>query len=119
MKVILSSVDVACMLAAQWSLAPETVVIHGIDELTVEIPASLLGLTEPQQQAPKPRKPRATTTTTTANTPSRKEAKDQAIADDLKELEEALVPETTQEEPAPEEKDSLEQFMDDEEEAFN
>lgn len=115
MKVILSAIDVASMLAAQWNLNPEDVVLHNLEEVTIEIPATLLGLSEPQQQQPKQqRKPRATA----AAAPSRKAAKEANLEEELKELEDTLNPEPEVTEDEPTTKDSLEQFMDDDEEAF-
>lgn len=122
MKVILSAIDVASMLAAQWNLNPEDVVLHNLEEVTIEIPATLLGLSEPQQQQqqqPKQqRKPRAATAAAATAAPSRKAAKEANLEEELKELEDTLNPEPEVTEDEPTTKDSLEQFMDDDEEAF-
>lgn len=78
MKVLLSAADVSAMLAAQWNLTPDEVVISGVDEIAVEIPAALLGLSTPSEPATK----------TTRKQAAKKQptAKEKKVEDDLAEM---------------------------------
>lgn len=84
MKVLLSAADVSAMLAAQWNLTPDEVVISGVDEIAVEIPAALLGLSTPSEPATK------TTRKQTAKKPTAKETKVEAELAEMAEIAEAV-----------------------------
>lgn len=78
MKVLLSAADVSAMLAAQWNLTADEVVISGVDEIAVEIPAALLGLSTPSEPAAK----------TTRKQAAKKQptAKEKKVEDELAEM---------------------------------
>jgi len=115
MKVLLSAVDVSAMLAAQWNLSPEDVSVSGIEELAVEIPASLLGLSTPSQPAKTTRKaaskkPDASTSSTKDKTP-----KERKVEDELAEMEEIANAVEDKKEETTEEKSDIDDFLDEDE----
>lgn len=108
MKVLLSAVDVSAMLAAQWNLSPEDVTVSGIEELAVEIPASLLGLSTPSQPAKTTRK--AASKKPDASTKD-KTPKEKKVEDELAEMEEIA----NAVEDNKEEKSDIDDFLDEDE----
>lgn len=112
MKVLLSAVDVSAMLAAQWNLSPEDVTVSGIEELAVEIPASLLGLSTPSQPAKTTRK--AASKKPDASTKD-KTPKERKVEDELAEMEEIANAVEDNKEEESEEKSDIDDFLDEDE----